>query len=461
MNTRELILDILLEIEREETYSSLLIRNVLDKYDYLSVKEKAFIKRVTEGTLERRIQLDHIIDAFSRTPVAKMKPLIRNVLRMSVYQLLFMDGVPDSAVCNEAVKLTVKRRFQNLKGFVNGVLRNIARSRQDLLAEGRETVQGRPLYPAMEADPAGALSLRYSIPRSLISMWLNTYGVSETRQMVSTMLEIQPVTIRLKEGLTEKRKLSLKKEMEDSGIEVREHPYLPYAWQLRKLEGVGKMPGFQEGDCTVQDVSSMYCVECAGIRPGDLVVDVCAAPGGKSTHAAEKLQGSGRVLARDISEKKTALIWENRQRMGYNNLEIEEWDAMMPDENLVQKADVVLADLPCSGLGILGKKRDIKYQLTKEMLFQLPCIQKNILDTVWRYVKPGGILMYSTCTIREDENEEIVSWFLEKYPFEPVDLSQELAAVPGGDQGKQGYFQFFPGKHETDGFFLAKFRRLP
>ncbi|NLL76473.1 MAG: 16S rRNA (cytosine(967)-C(5))-methyltransferase RsmB [Clostridiales bacterium] len=430
MNIRELILDMLLEIEKENTYSHILMRSVLDKYDYLSAKEKAFIKRVTEGTLERRMQIDYIIDSYSKIPVKKMKPLIRNLLRMSVYQILFMDGVPDSAICNEAVKLAGKRKFQSLKGFINGVLRNIARQKDQIA------------YPDRDKNPGGYLSVRYSMPEYLISMWMEDYGEKQTEKMLQAMLAVRPVTIRLKETMSEEEQEELLRKIKAAGIRIKKHAALPYAYDLEHLDGVRSIPGFEEGLLTVQDVSSMLCVEEAGIKEGDFVIDVCAAPGGKATHAAVKLKGRGKVLARDLTEEKTALIKENAVRQKLTNIIIEAYDATVYDKKLREKADVVLADLPCSGLGIVGKKRDIKYNITKEALQELPLLQKEILNTIWQYVKPGGVLIYSTCTIHKEENEKMAAWFADNYPFELTDMRQLL-----------------PGVHETDGFFIARFRR--
>lgn len=186
----------------------------------------------------------------------------------------------------------------------------------------------------------------------------------------------------------------------------------------------------------------MLCVEWAGIKEGDFVIDVCAAPGGKATHAAEKLNGSGKVLARDLTEDKVALIEENILRQRLSNIEAEAYDASFFDDSLKEMADVVIADLPCSGLGIIGKKRDIKYNITKEALVELPLLQKKILSTIWQYVKPGGTLMYSTCTIHQEENEKIVNWFSKEYPFELIRMQQLL-----------------PGEDATDGFFIAEFKR--
>lgn len=459
MNIRELIVDMLTEIENGKSYSHILIRNVLDKYGYLPAKDRAFIKRVTEGTLERRIQIDYIINAYSKVPAEKMKPLIRNILRMSVYQILFMDAVPDAAACNEAVKLAAKRKFQNLKGFVNGVLRNIARQKERIgYGCGVEKAGAADFYPDSKKNPVAYLSVFYSMPEIIVRMWLKEYGMEKTEIMLRAMLEIRPVTVRIKESLTEKEKEDCLAKIEKRGIGIRRHSYLPYAYCLDHVEGIRSVPGFGEGLFAVQDVSSMLCVECAGIKEGDFVVDVCAAPGGKSTHGAEKTGKTGRVLARDISAQKTAYIRENAKRQGLN-IETEIADAMEYDEELEGLADVLLADVPCSGLGVLGRKRDIKYNITEEMLAKLPGIQRKILDTVWRYVKPGGILVYSTCTIRKEENEENAGWFLKNFPFTAEDISSRLENVPGTETAQEGYIQLLPDIHETDGFFIAVFRR--
>ena len=460
MNIRELILDMLMEIESGRIYSNVLIRNVLDKYDYLPAKDKAFIKRVTEGVLERRIQIDYIINAFSKVSTEKMKPLIRSLLRMSVYQILFMDTVPDAAVCNEAVKLAAKRKFHSLKGFVNGVLRNIAREKDGIGIDGEpEGKRAKALYPDKGKNPAAYFSVVYSMPQPVVEMWLEDYGTDRTGKMLQALLGIRPVTIRWKESMAEEEREAFLARMEQAGMEVRHHPYLSYAYEISHVEGVRKIPGFDEGMFAVQDVSSMLCVECAGIKEGNLVVDVCAAPGGKSTHAAEKAGKGGKVLARDISEAKIAFVKENAARQRLGNIEAQVCDATVYEESLDAKADVVLADVPCSGLGILGRKRDIKYNLTEEMLSKLPLVQREILDNVWKDVKPGGILVYSTCTIRKEENEENVKWFLDNHPFTAEDFGGKLKGIPHTETAAEGYLQLFPDIHEADGFFIAVFRR--
>ena len=539
-NIREIILDTLLVLEREEEYSHRLIKAVLDKYNYLEERDKAFFKRVAEGSLERQLELDYYLSQYSKIPVKKMRPLIRCLLRMSVYQVLYMDSVPDSAVCNEACKLAAKRGFQSLKGYVNGILRTIARQKEQLP------------FPDKDKEPVRFLSVKYSMPEWLVELWLDEYGWQITVTLLESLMEIHPVSLRFVSTMPEAKRKELCNRMQKQGVQLFQSKYLPYVYLLKQLgtaEGVPALPGFEEGAFTVQDVSSALAVEAAGIREGDFVIDVCAAPGGKSILAGEKAGSSrafaqnwgdtsvqmqkegapqreeesrqegkprqeeetrqegkpkqeeeirqegkpqqeeeiqqegwiqGRVLARDISEEKVAFIEENIHRMKASNIETEVFDAARTDESLVGKADVVLLDVPCSGLGVIGKKRDIKYHMTKEKMASLSELQKQIARASARYVKPGGILLYSTCTIHREENQAMVRFFTQELDFVPVSLEDVLPdvalaqkkqiekemykagkepAVKLTEEENDACIQFLPGYMEADGFFIAKFRR--
>lgn len=446
MNGREIILDILLELSEGEEYSNVLIAAVLDKYDYLDAKEKAFIKRVSEGTIERRIQIDYVLDQYSKTPVRRMKPLIRELLRMSVYQLLFMEHIPDAAVCNEAVKLAKKRRFQALQGFVNGVLRSIARE--------RETIP----YPDREKDAVTYLSVCYSMPAWLVAHFQKAYGEEACEKILPAFLERQTVGVRLREALTREEQEKLMAAWRAEGVEVRRHPYLPYAVELRRAAGIRRLAGYEEGLFAVQDVSSMLVVEAAGIRPGDTVIDVCAAPGGKALHAADKLRGAGEVIACDVSEYKTDRIEENRKRLGIENMTIRVQDARLREKTLLGRADVLLADVPCSGLGVIGRKQDIKYRVTAESLVEIQNLQREIIANVVAYLKPGGVMMYSTCTMNPGENEEMVDWICETFGLERVSMAGQMPEALGAESDR-GMVQLLPGVHETDGFFFARLQK--
>ncbi len=459
-NVREIVLDVLLTLEKDGGMSHRLIGNVLNKYDYLDAKDKRFIKRVAEGTLERRIELDYYLDYFSSLPVRKMKPLIRNLLRMSAYQILYMDAVPDSAVCNEACKLSERRKFQNLKGFVNGVLRKVSREKEAL-----------PL-PDRKKDFLLFLCVKYSMPEVITKTWLSEYGEALTEKILQGLLEIHPVSLRVEESLSGAEVIEVKERIEKSGAKAETSPYDARILLARDLEGAESLPDFCEGKLTVQDASSVLAVKMAGIRKGDLVVDACAAPGGKSILASELTGEEGHVTCGDVSPQKTDKIHENVTRMGRNNIEVRVWDAREPETDLIGKADVLLLDVPCSGFGVMGKKRDVKYHVTEDGLSGLDELQKEILAGATRYVKPGGILLYSTCTIRSQENRDAVRWILENLPFEPVPMEAELpaAVLAGVLEEKKAYrgekaswenclAQILPGVLEMDGFFFAKFRR--
>ncbi|MBE5827847.1 MAG: 16S rRNA (cytosine(967)-C(5))-methyltransferase RsmB [Butyrivibrio sp.] len=464
-NVRELVLNILMEYERDGVRKPSLLKDSLNKYDYLETRDKAFMKRVVDGCIERQIQIDHILNSFSKTPTDKMQPFIRNLLRMSVYQILFMDSIPDSAACNEAVKLAGKHKFQGLKGFVNGVLRNIARNR-DKIAYPDRSVDGGAKY----------LSTLYSMPEWICNMWLDIYGFEKTEGMLKFFLEPRPTTVRLslpaikklygKDGDSDDKLMAdYIERLENAGVVVKKSSILPYALDLEKTDNIRFLPGFEEGAFFVQDVSSMLVTEMAEIEPSDVVVDVCAAPGGKSLHAAER---AATVLSRDVSERKCELIRENAERMGLSNLKVELHDAKIHDRNMENKADVIYLDLPCSGLGIIGRKNDIKYNASKKGLSELSNLQWEIIKTVWDYVKPGGTLMYSTCTVDRAENEEMVKRICTELPFETVDFSGRLPkALKEGAFGqeldksaKNGYIQLIPGAFGTDGFFIARLKRV-
>ena len=243
-----------------------------------------------------------------------------------------------------------------------------------------------------------------------------------------------------------------------AGVQVCKSPYLPYAVQVHRVDGVHSLAGYEEGAFAVQDVSSMLVAEAAGIRQGDTVIDVCAAPGGKALHVAEKLKGTGQVIACDVSSYKTDKIEENKRRMRMENVTVKVQDARVADTSLIGQADVLLVDVPCSGLGVIGKKQDIKYRVTQDSMEELDSLQKEIVGNVVQYLKPKGTMIYSTCTMNPAENEKMVDFICRTYdmktesmePFMPKELQEEA---------KKGYLQLLPGIHGTDGFFLARLRK--
>ncbi len=427
VNLRNVVLDILLELNKPESLSHIVIGNALAKYQYLDKQERSFITRLAQGTIERQIELDYIIDAFSKTPVKKQKPLIKSVLRMSVYQLKYMDSVPEPAVVNEAVKLVTKRGFGTLKGFINGVLRNIARGLDNLE------------YPDREKDYNRYLSVAYSIPEWIVNMWRQDYTDADIEKMLSAFNKERSTYIRC--NTSKITPDALKEHLISEGVTV-DNTELDYVFRISDYDYLGDLTSFDNGEFQVQDISSVMAGEGNIIGTADYIVDVCAAPGGKSINAALKAT-QGVVDARDVSDYKVSLIESNLERLGITHVKTKVWDATVRDESVVGKADVVIADLPCSGLGIIGRKPDIRYNATIEGIESLAKLQRQILSVVWEYVKPGGHLIYSTCTISKLENDDNVNWFCANYPFtlveEPINM--------------------IPKEQCSDGFFIARLVR--
>ena len=398
VNLRAVVLDILMEINEKGEFSHLLINNALTKYQYLDKNKRAFISRLSLGTIENRIELDYIIDQFSKTPVRKMKPLIRNICEMSVYQIIYMDNIPDSAVCNEAVKLAAKRGFTGLKGFVNGVLRNIARNKDNIT------------YPDRNKDIEQYLSVKYSMPLWIVKMWHSQLGIDKTEKILAGFKQEKKTYVRCNTAKAPVEEI--KRILSQENVSVADVEGIPYALEIKDYDYI------------------------AGI-------DVCAAPGGKSVNAAISVGTDGKVYSRDVSDYKAGLIEENMSRLGLNNIEVQVKDALVMDESMREKADVVIADLPCSGLGVMGRKPDIRYNITEDKLVSLKELQQSILSVVQAYVKQGGIMMYSTCTINSEENEANADWLCKEYGFKKIEYRQILPGKNGG----------------TDGFFVAKLRR--
>ena len=456
---REVVLLALLSHEKDDTFSNVLVRRTLDACADLSASERAFIKRLLEGVIERKTELDARIGTYTGRSVSRLHPVVHQVLRMGLYQILYMDAVPDSAACNESVRLAKKHGPARLSGLVNGVLRNAARDVQS----GKVPLQEEK-------------SLQYSMPEWLVDMWTDQLGAEETEQLLEAMLQIRPVTIRLRSGLSEQERDAVRDRLRSAGVEVEEGRWLADALRLRRTSDLRRLPGFAEGLWTVQDESSMLAVRAAGLRGFETVFDVCAAPGGKSFYAADLLRrggaqrsagetaggtapvGEGTVYSFDLTRRKTDRIREGAGRLKLDNLRIAERDARRIRPGEEERADVLLCDLPCSGLGVMGKKRDIKYRASREGIQSLQALQREILAASVQCLRPGGTLLYSTCTISREENEDNVAWIVSELGLKPVDLAPFLPAGLPGIRGNR--LQLLPHIHGTDGFFIARFQKV-
>lgn len=433
---------VLHQVLEEKQYSHIELQKMFRENPELSVRDRAFIERLVRGTLEHLYEIDACIESCSSLPLRKLKPVIRTILRMSVYQLLYMNSVPARAVCNEAVRLAARLKFGSLKGYVNGVLRHLIRS----LEAGYS-----PFSP--DFDFTERMSIQYSMPLWILKRYISMFGEEVTETLLQALME--PVKLSVYRNPVENSLEELKEKLQEEGVAWSP---LPYGLEGVYLEHVGHLEhlaSFQAGAFLVQDVSSMLQGKITSAGKGNFIIDVCAAPGGKTFHAAMDMQGSGCVDCADLTPAKLMLIEENAKRLKLNNVKISLRDAAVFVPELEERADIVIADLPCSGLGIMGRKPEIRYNVTEEDVEHLAALQRTILDIVWRYVKPGGRLIYSTCTLTEEEDERNYQYLISQLPFEPESLRPYLSQGPEADTLDQGYLKLIPGIHSSDGFFIG------
>ena len=441
--TRDIVLDILLDIEQNKTFLSDALDKALRKIQFTDKKDRSFITREAEGVCEYMLSLDEIIGAFSKTPVKKLRPVIRNILRLGIYEMLFMDSVPARATISECVNMTKAHNMMKLSGFVNAILRNVDRklaengyhdSVSDIDSEAKARLER--IAVIFELD---TIAKKYSAPEWLAEFLIKTYGEEKAEKILLASFTKKKLTIRYNRTLVTKGDLVEK--LTEKGISVTEGKYSDSALLIDNIDFVRRVPGYKDGFFSVQAESSMRAVEAAGIEEGMKVLDLCAAPGGKSAYAAELLGGTGEVRSRDVSDEKTDKIEENITRLKLENVTVEKADATVYDEKLEGQFDIVIADVPCSGLGVIGRKSDIKYRLVPEDLDSLKELSFSILLNAVRYVKKGGKLLFSTCTINPSENEETTRRLLKAAKQSNLELIDEKLFVQGID--------------DTDGFYYA------
>ena len=448
VNEREVVLDMLLSL-REGKLSHTILKDTLDSYLYLDKSSRGFITRLYEGSIEKRLYLDFIIDGYSKTPVKKMKPIIMLLLEISVYQLFFMDRVPDSAAINEAVKLAKKRGLTGLSGFVNGVLRNIARNKENIA------------LPDKNKDLIKYLEIKYSTPKAVVEHFINDYGSEKTEEILEAFEEKRPLVAR-----ATKNREELIKKLDAEGVRVSTDTIFPESLKILELDSLSYLESFEEGDFVLQDESSQFIGKIVSLPKGARVLDLCAAPGGKSLLFAG-MEEVDEIISCDITENKTELIEENVRRIGASKIKTKMNDASLCNPDFVDGFDLVICDLPCSGLGVMGRKRDIKYNVTEDKIRELAKIQRTILENAVRYVKKGGRLIYSTCTMTKAENEENFTFISEFKGFSAVDFSDKIRGYVDRykdgerlvNEAKKGFIRLIPGELGTDGFFISEYMR--
>ncbi len=433
VSARNTALEVLVQLRRRQAWSDGALKQALVK-DRLDRRDAALCTRLVYGVLQNRMLLDYWIDEFLTGPRSKLQPVVEDILRLGVYQLRFLDKIPGSAVVNEAVNQTKRTANVRAAGLVNGVLRAMLRSPERL---------------AMPEE----LALRFSHPARLVELLEQNVGREKLSALLASHNEIPPTYLQVNplRGRTEE----ILSDLEQEGNRVSLHPWMPDCLLLHS-GAVEHTRAFAAGQVYVQDPAARLAVLAAGMMPEMNVLDCCAAPGGKSIAAAIAMENRGTVTACDLHPHKIPLIEKNAERLGLSEIH-----AMVQDASSVRPAwnsafDVVLADVPCSGLGVIRKKPDIRYK-DVDQLENLPLVQSRILAVQCGYVKPGGVLLYSTCTILRRENQDVVHDFLQAHP----EFVPEEFRLPGGIAAEDGMLTLYPCDHDTDGFFICKLRRLP
>ena len=430
-NARDVALYALLNINNGGRKANVFLRETLDKNSALEVRDKALCEHIVTSTLDHLFSIDGILAEYSRTPVSKLNPCIREILRMTVCQMLYMDRIPESASINEACELAKVHGMPGLAGFVNGVLRSIARDRKN-------TGENTRFHKVMNDG-----AVRWSVPRWLYLKFTEDFGKEAAEKIFESWLLLRKTPVRINRSLG-KTEAEICRMIEEEGIGLERIEAEPPVYELEGLSGMGvqSLKAFREGYITVQDASAALLTKYAPPAEGDRIIDLCAAPGGKSLAYADALHGTGHVDSRDVSEAKTVKILENVERCGFRNVTVRVGDATVKDKDALGTADLVIADTPCSGLGVVAKKPDIKKNLTPESITELVQLQRTILTNAAEYLKKGGRLVYSTCTVTKEENEGNFYWACDKLPLKPLSMQR-----------------IQPDLHH-DGFFIAVFERI-
>lgn len=434
VNVREAALELIDAVEKSGSYSNLMLNNAIEKNN-ITGRDAGLLTEITYGTIQRKLTLDYYL-----APFLKKKPerWVHNLLRLSLYQMVYLDKVPERAVIHEAVNIAKKRGHKGIAGMVNGVLRSIQR-------------EGVPDTKAIKNE-AERISVETSHPLWLVERWTRAYGIERTEAMCRHNLTAPEQTVRVN-TLKIDREAAVAA-LSEEGFEAEIANTSPAA--IRLLKGnAARSDLYKQGFISIQDESSMLVAPVVGALPGQRVLDMCSAPGGKTVHIAEHMNGEGRIDALDIHEHKLKLVAQNAERLGLRNIHVQKQDARKAGEVFEKETfDAILVDAPCSGLGVIRRKPDLKYAKTEQDLQNLQRIQLSILDAAAPLLKENGVLVYSTCTVDKEENEGTVHAFLTAHPeFEPVPL-EHIAIMP-----EKSMIQVFPDDFGGDGFFISKFRK--
>jgi 16S rRNA (cytosine967-C5)-methyltransferase len=443
---RQLASEILLKVDARKAYADILLDHSL-KDPVVSARDRALLTELVYGTLRWRGKIDARLNLHFRRSLADTDPFVRNLLRVASYQLLFLDKIPDYAAVNEAVQLAKAHGGNKVAGFVNAVLRNFLREK-DSTAEPQPT-----------NDWQAALANEHSHPQWLINKWLGYFGREGTEALMRANNEIAPLVLRVNSCKSSREALLAL--LLKSGVSAVATRWSPVGIWVKSRSPVDQLPGFQEGLFQVQGEASQLVSYLLSPQKGERILDACAAPGGKTTHIAELMADTGEVIALDKSEKGIDKIRENAARLGLTSIRAAKADIRHPlPAEFRSPYDRILVDAPCSALGTLRSHPEIKWHRNESDIKRLAHLQKHIIDQVVHYLKPGGVLVYSTCTLTKDENENVVEDFLEDHKEFVLDDAAGYLSGRASSLVRGSYYMALPHRHNTDGFFAARMRKV-
>lgn len=440
IDARDVALKIINEVDTGGAYANIALARELGRRP-LSDQDRRFVTELVYGTVKAGATLDWLLGHYCSRPLAKIDPMIRNILRMGVYQIFFLSRVPVSAACNQAVELAKKHGHAGTVKFVNAVLRSAGREPE------------KAAYPDAAKEPARYLALKYFHPEWLVTRWLARLGFEACEALLAADNATPPLSLRTNTLRISREELLAR--LADEGAAGEPSRWTPEGIVCREYPALARLNSLKEGLFQVQDESSMLVAHVVGPQPGEFVIDACGAPGGKSTHLAALMGNRGRVLSTDLYEHKLKLTAENAARLGLNIIETKVFDATKLDTVYAGQADRVLVDAPCSGLGVLRRKPDSRWRKSESMLRDLPALQAATLASAAACVKPGGVLVYSTCTTEPEENEAVVRAFLGSRDDFALASAGALLPAPQGDE----LVQLWPHTDDVDGFFIARMER--
>jgi 16S rRNA (cytosine967-C5)-methyltransferase len=410
----------------------------------LSGPDRGLFAELVFGVLRRQGTLDHILVGLVTQPLAKLEPQVLILLRLGLYQLVYLDRIPESAAVNETVNLT-KLALPRASGLVNAVLRNYLRH--------KDTVT----FPDPLAAPAASIAARHSHPAWLVKLWFSQLGEEETEHLAEASSRQPPLTLRA--NTLKNSRDELMSRFADNGITATSCRFSPHGFHIEGRHHIPGLPGFREGLFTVQDEASQMASLLLNPQPGERILDACAAPGGKATHLAQLMGNQGELLAMDVAGSKLPLILETAQRLGISTIRTRAADLLNSAAFPADVFDRVLLDAPCSGLGVIRRNPEAKWRLTSADITRLAATQQSLLKNAIRMLKPGGALLYSTCSTTVEENEAVVLDFLSRRPDCVLENLTDLFPEYAELFTPQGMFRAWPHRHGMDGFFAARLRK--